>query len=37
LVLLCFEIIIGESIEARPMMYFTLMYEHWLIDGREVA
>ena len=29
--------IIGEKIEARPMMYLALSYDHRLIDGREAV
>lgn len=28
--------VVGKSIEARPMMYIALTYDHRLIDGREV-
>ena len=28
--------VVGKSIEARPMMYVALTYDHRLIDGREV-
>ena len=27
----------GGKIEARPMMYIALTYDHRLIDGREVS
>jgi hypothetical protein len=29
--------VVGKSIEARPMMYVALTYDHRLIDGREVG
>jgi hypothetical protein len=28
--------VVGKNIEARPMMYIALTYDHRLIDGREV-
>jgi pyruvate/2-oxoglutarate dehydrogenase complex dihydrolipoamide acyltransferase (E2) component len=29
--------VVGKAIEARPMMYVALTYDHRLIDGREVG
>ncbi|KIY95259.1 2-oxoglutarate dehydrogenase E2 component (dihydrolipoamide succinyltransferase) [Monoraphidium neglectum] len=29
--------VVGKSIEARPMMYVALTYDHRLIDGREAV
>ena len=29
--------VVGKNIEARPMMYIALTYDHRLIDGREVG
>lgn len=29
-------VVVNGKIEARPMMYITLTYDHRLIDGREV-
>lgn len=28
--------VVGDKIEARPIMYIALTYDHRLIDGREV-
>jgi len=28
---------VGNNIEARPMMYVVLTYDHRLIDGKEAA
>jgi 2-oxoglutarate dehydrogenase E2 component (dihydrolipoamide succinyltransferase) len=30
-------VVVGKSIEARPMMYIALTYDHRLIDGREAV
>jgi 2-oxoglutarate dehydrogenase E2 component (dihydrolipoamide succinyltransferase) len=30
-------VVIGDKIEARPMMYLALTYDHRLIDGREAV
>ena len=29
--------VIGDKIEARPMMYLALSYDHRLVDGREAV
>jgi 2-oxoglutarate dehydrogenase E2 component (dihydrolipoamide succinyltransferase) len=29
--------VIGDKIEARPMMYLALSYDHRIIDGREAV
>jgi 2-oxoglutarate dehydrogenase E2 component (dihydrolipoamide succinyltransferase) len=29
--------VIGDKIEARPVMYVALTYDHRLIDGREAV
>lgn len=30
-------VVIGDKIEARPMMYLALSYDHRLVDGREAV
>jgi len=30
-------VVIGDRIEARPMMYLALSYDHRLVDGREAV
>jgi 2-oxoglutarate dehydrogenase E2 component (dihydrolipoamide succinyltransferase) len=30
-------IVVGDSIEIRPMMYVALSYDHRIIDGREAV
>jgi 2-oxoglutarate dehydrogenase E2 component (dihydrolipoamide succinyltransferase) len=29
--------VVGDKIEARPIMYIALTYDHRLIDGREAV
>jgi 2-oxoglutarate dehydrogenase E2 component (dihydrolipoamide succinyltransferase) len=30
-------VVVGDGIEARPMMYVALTYDHRLVDGREAV
>jgi 2-oxoglutarate dehydrogenase E2 component (dihydrolipoamide succinyltransferase) len=30
-------VVLGDKIEARPMMYLALSYDHRLVDGREAV
>jgi 2-oxoglutarate dehydrogenase E2 component (dihydrolipoamide succinyltransferase) len=30
-------VVVGERIEARPMMYLALSYDHRIVDGREAV
>lgn len=30
-------VVVGDKIEARPIMYLALTYDHRLIDGREAV
>jgi 2-oxoglutarate dehydrogenase E2 component (dihydrolipoamide succinyltransferase) len=30
-------VVVGDKIEARPVMYVALTYDHRLIDGREAV
>jgi 2-oxoglutarate dehydrogenase E2 component (dihydrolipoamide succinyltransferase) len=30
-------IVVGDEVEARPMMYLALTYDHRLLDGREAV
>jgi 2-oxoglutarate dehydrogenase E2 component (dihydrolipoamide succinyltransferase) len=30
-------VVIGDRIEARPMMYLALSYDHRIVDGREAV
>jgi len=30
-------VVVGNKIEARPMMYLALSYDHRLVDGREAV
>ena len=30
-------VVVGDHIEARPMMYLALSYDHRLVDGREAV
>ena len=30
-------VVVGDKIEARPMMYLALSYDHRLVDGREAV
>jgi 2-oxoglutarate dehydrogenase E2 component (dihydrolipoamide succinyltransferase) len=30
-------VVVGNKIEARPMMYLALTYDHRIIDGREAV
>jgi 2-oxoglutarate dehydrogenase E2 component (dihydrolipoamide succinyltransferase) len=30
-------VVIGDSIEVRPMMYIALSYDHRVIDGKEAV
>jgi 2-oxoglutarate dehydrogenase E2 component (dihydrolipoamide succinyltransferase) len=29
--------VVGDKIEARPMMYLALSYDHRVVDGREAV
>jgi 2-oxoglutarate dehydrogenase E2 component (dihydrolipoamide succinyltransferase) len=29
--------VVGKSIEARPMMYLALSYDHRIVDGKEAV
>jgi 2-oxoglutarate dehydrogenase E2 component (dihydrolipoamide succinyltransferase) len=29
--------VLGDKIEARPMMYLALSYDHRMVDGREAV
>jgi 2-oxoglutarate dehydrogenase E2 component (dihydrolipoamide succinyltransferase) len=29
--------VVGDKIEARPMMYLALSYDHRIVDGREAV